>query len=93
MIEVLLEDLHTRLPELVGRASAQGERVVIRHEGRVVAVLLPFDDFTRFQSMEAEDMRLWDIASDAETAVKGVIPLAEVKEILKREREARRRGE
>jgi antitoxin (DNA-binding transcriptional repressor) of toxin-antitoxin stability system len=86
MIDVPLEDLPTRLPELVGRASAQGERVAIRHQGRVVAVLLPYDDFTRFEAMELEDMRLWDKASDAETAVEGWLPLEEVKERLRRAR-------
>ena len=89
MIDVPLETLRTQLPELVNQASTQGERIVIRHEGQIVAVLLAFDDFTRFQVMEKEDMRLFDIASDAETAVVGVIPLEEVKESLKREREAR----
>lgn len=93
MIEVPLETLRTQLPELVERVSAQGERVTVRHEGRVVAVLLPFVDFTRFEAMESEDMRLYDIAADAETAVVGLIPLAEVKEILKRERAAHQQGE
>jgi antitoxin (DNA-binding transcriptional repressor) of toxin-antitoxin stability system len=93
MIEVPLEDLHTRLPELVERASAQGEWVAIRHEGQIFAALIAFDDFTRFEAMEKEDMRLYDIAADAETAVVGLIPLVEVKEILKRERAARQQGE
>jgi PHD/YefM family antitoxin component YafN of YafNO toxin-antitoxin module len=89
MIEVPLETLRTQLPKLINQASAEGDRIVIRHEGQIIAVLLTFDDFTRFEAMEKEDMRLFDIASDAETAVVGAIPLAEVKEILKREREAR----